>query len=97
MRPDQLEELRLLTNSEMASASPLAGFLAGQPTLNRQLRMGMFATLDQPAWPNSFRPGTIAPSPVRPPYAVSWERSSWASCPSANRTITVACPPTASR
>ncbi|MGH3418146.1 MAG: tyrosine-type recombinase/integrase [Streptosporangiaceae bacterium] len=46
---------------------------------------------------DSFRPETIAPSPVRPPYAVSWERSSWASCPSANRTITVACPPTASR
>jgi hypothetical protein len=34
-----------------------------------------------------------------PPHypQVSWERSSSASCPSANRTITVACPPTASR
>ena len=47
MQPDQLEELRLLTNSEMDSASPFAGILAGQPTLNRQLRMGMFAALDQ--------------------------------------------------
>jgi type II secretory pathway predicted ATPase ExeA len=45
--PAQLEELRLLTNSEMDSASPFAGILAGQPTLNRQLRMGMFAALDQ--------------------------------------------------
>ena len=47
LQPDQLEELRLLTNSEMDSASPFAGILAGQPTLNRQLRMGMFAALDQ--------------------------------------------------
>ena len=31
----------------MDSASPFAGILAGQPTLNRQLRMGMFAALDQ--------------------------------------------------
>jgi hypothetical protein len=47
LQPDQLEELRLLTNCEMDSASPFAGILAGQPTLNRQLRMGMFAALDQ--------------------------------------------------
>ncbi len=47
LRPDQLEELRLLTNAEMDSASPFAAILAGQPTLNRQLRMGMFAALDQ--------------------------------------------------
>jgi len=45
--PAQLEELRLLTNSEMDSASPFAGLLVGQPTLNRQLRMGTFAALDQ--------------------------------------------------
>ena len=45
--PGQLEELRLLTNSEMDSASPFAAILAGQPTLNRQLRLGMFAALDQ--------------------------------------------------
>ena len=31
--PAQLEELRLLTNSEMDSASPFAGILVGQPTL----------------------------------------------------------------
>ena len=47
LQPDQLEELRLLTNAEMDSASPFAGILAGQPTLNRQLRMGIFAALDQ--------------------------------------------------
>ncbi len=45
--PAQLEELRLLTNAEMDYASPFAGILAGQPTLNRQLRMGVFAALDQ--------------------------------------------------
>ena len=45
LQPDQLEELRLLTNSEMDSASPFAGILAGQATLSRQLRMGMFAAL----------------------------------------------------
>jgi hypothetical protein len=47
LQPDQLEELRLLANAEMDSASPFAGILAGQPTMNRQLRMGMFAALDQ--------------------------------------------------
>ena len=47
LEPAQLEELRLLTNSEMDSASPFAGILLGQPTLNRQLRMGVFAALDQ--------------------------------------------------
>jgi type II secretory pathway predicted ATPase ExeA len=45
--PAQLEELRLLTNSKMDSASPFAGILIGQPTLSRQLRMGIFAALDQ--------------------------------------------------
>ena len=47
LEPAQLEELRLLTNSDMDSASPFAGILIGQPTLNRQLRMGVFAALDQ--------------------------------------------------
>ena len=47
LQPDQLEELRLLTNSDMDSASPFAGILAGQPTLSRQLRLGTFAALDQ--------------------------------------------------
>jgi type II secretory pathway predicted ATPase ExeA len=45
--PAQLEELRMLTNSAMDSASPFAGILIGRPTLSRQLRMGTFAALDQ--------------------------------------------------
>ena len=47
LQPDQLEELRLMTNAEMDCASPFAGILVGQPTLDRQLRMGTFAALDQ--------------------------------------------------
>lgn len=45
--PDQLEELRLLTNAEMDSQSPFALVLVGQPTLARQLRLGVFAALDE--------------------------------------------------
>jgi type II secretory pathway predicted ATPase ExeA len=44
---EQLEELRLLTNAEMDSASPFALVLAGQPTLRQRLRLGAFAALDQ--------------------------------------------------
>lgn len=47
LSPEQLEELRLLTNAEMDSQSPCALILVGQPTLARQLRMGVFAALDQ--------------------------------------------------
>lgn len=47
LSPEQLEEIRLLTNSDFDSASPFAGILVGQPTLNRQLRQGIFAALDQ--------------------------------------------------
>lgn len=47
LTPEQLEELRLLTNAEMDSRSPLALLLVGQPTLARQLRLGIFAALDQ--------------------------------------------------
>jgi len=47
LTPSQLEELRLLTNSHMDSASPFSGILVGQPTLSHQLRMGTFAALDQ--------------------------------------------------
>ncbi len=44
---DQLEELRLLTNAEMDSASPFACLLVGQPTLRRRVRLGAFAALEQ--------------------------------------------------
>jgi type II secretory pathway predicted ATPase ExeA len=47
LTPAQLEEIRLLTNAEMDSTSPFCGLLVGQPTLGRQLRMGVFAALDQ--------------------------------------------------
>jgi len=51
LAPDQLEELRLLTNAEMDSQTPFALLLIGQPTLARQLRLGVFAALDQrPDW-----------------------------------------------
>jgi type II secretory pathway predicted ATPase ExeA len=44
---EQLEELRLLTNAEMDSASPFALILLGQPALRARLRLGAFAALDQ--------------------------------------------------
>lgn len=45
--PDQLEELRLLTNADMDSRSPFACLLVGQPTLRRRIKLGAFAALDQ--------------------------------------------------
>lgn len=47
LSPAQLEEIRLLTNQDLDASSPFAGILIGQPTLSRQLRMGVFAALDQ--------------------------------------------------
>lgn len=47
MGTEQLEELRLLTNSEMDSQSPFACLLVGQPTLRRRIKLGAFAALDQ--------------------------------------------------
>jgi type II secretory pathway predicted ATPase ExeA len=47
LSPEQLEEVRLLSNAELDSASPFAGVLLGQPTLASRLRQGMFAALDQ--------------------------------------------------
>ncbi len=47
LTPEQLEELRLLTNADFDSRSPFVGILLGQPTLSRRLRMGIFAALDQ--------------------------------------------------
>ncbi len=44
----QLEAVRILTNSEMDAASPLACLLIGQPTLRRMPRLGVgLAALDQ--------------------------------------------------
>lgn len=47
LSPEQLEEIRLLTNAEMDAVNPFALLLVGQPTLARQLRLGIFAALDQ--------------------------------------------------
>jgi type II secretory pathway predicted ATPase ExeA len=47
LTPEQLEEVRLLSNAELDSASPFAGVLLGQPTLAARLRQGVFASLDQ--------------------------------------------------
>jgi type II secretory pathway predicted ATPase ExeA len=47
LTPEQLEEIRLLSNAELGSVSPFAGVLLGQPTLAARLRQGMFASLDQ--------------------------------------------------
>lgn len=44
---DQLEELRMLTNADMDSRSPMACLLVGQPTLRRRIKLGTFAALDQ--------------------------------------------------
>lgn len=43
----QLEELRLLTNADMDSASPFSLILIGQPSLKSRLRLGTFRALDQ--------------------------------------------------
>lgn len=45
--PDQLEQLRMLTNTGMDADSLLAVVLLGQPTLRRLVRRGSFAALDQ--------------------------------------------------
>ena len=45
LSPDQLEELRLLTNADMDSHSPFACLLVGQPTLRRRIKLGTFAAL----------------------------------------------------
>jgi type II secretory pathway predicted ATPase ExeA len=44
---DQLEDLRMITNSEMDSRSPAAVILIAQPLLRRRLHQGSMAALDQ--------------------------------------------------
>ena len=45
--PEQLEDLRMITNTEMDSRSPAGLILIGQPTLRRRLHQGTMAALDQ--------------------------------------------------
>jgi type II secretory pathway predicted ATPase ExeA len=47
MSHDQLEAIRMLTNHDLDSRSPLTILLIGQPTLRRRLRVGDMAALDQ--------------------------------------------------
>jgi type II secretory pathway predicted ATPase ExeA len=47
MTGEQLEAVRMLTNHELDSGSPLTIVLIGQPTLRRRLRVGDMAALDQ--------------------------------------------------
>ncbi len=47
MSGDQLESVRMLTNHDLDSRSPLTILLIGQPTLRRRLRVGDMAALDQ--------------------------------------------------
>ena len=61
---DQLEAIRILTNSEMDAVSPLACLLIGQPTLRRMLRLGVLAALDQRI---GLRYAMPAMTPSRPP------------------------------
>jgi type II secretory pathway predicted ATPase ExeA len=58
---DQLQELRLLTNSEMDSLAPFAGLLLGQPTLRRRIKLGSFAALDQRIMLRYSLPGMTEP------------------------------------
>jgi hypothetical protein len=43
LEPGQLEAIRMLTNHDLDSACPLACLLIGQPTLRRQIKLGILA------------------------------------------------------
>ena len=47
MTGEQLEAVRMMTNHDLDSGSPLTIVLIGQPTLRRRLRLGDMAALDQ--------------------------------------------------
>jgi type II secretory pathway predicted ATPase ExeA len=57
----QLEAVRMLTNADMDSASPLACLLIGQPTLRRRLKLGDMAALDQRVTLRYAMPGLDLP------------------------------------
>src|ERR1700751_1961603 len=60
LEPAQLEAIRMLTNHDLDSASPLACLLIGQPTLRRRIKLGILAALDQ-------RIAVRYPMPAMPP------------------------------
>jgi len=47
LQPHQPEAIRMLTNHDLGSSSPLACLLIGQPTLRRMIKLGVLAALDQ--------------------------------------------------
>ncbi len=47
LQPPQLEAVRMLSNHDLDSGSPMACLLIGQPTLRRNIRLGILAALDQ--------------------------------------------------
>ena len=47
LQPPQLEAVRMLTNHDLDSMSPMACLLIGQPTLRRMIKLGVLAALDQ--------------------------------------------------
>jgi type II secretory pathway predicted ATPase ExeA len=47
LQPPQLEAVRMLTNHDLDSTSPMACLLIGQPTLRRMIKLGVLAALDQ--------------------------------------------------
>jgi len=83
LTPEQLEELRLLSNADMDSSSPFAGLLVGQPTLATRLRQGVFAALDQrisvryaiAAWTSPSRSATSGTTWSSPAGATSSSRT----------------------
>jgi len=79
LSPEQLEELRLLSNAEMDSASPFAGLLVGQPTLAARLRQGGLRGTrpahQRPLQPRRDGPRRVGRLPAPPPRARGTKRS----------------------
>ena len=64
---EQLEAVRMLTNHNLDSGSPLTILLIGQPTLKRRLRVGDMAALDQRVQLRCAIPAPASPPP-KPTY-----------------------------
>ena len=96
---EQLEAVRMMTNHDLDSGSPLTVLLIGQPTLSRRLRVGDMAALDQrvqlryaiPAPPSPPPRPTGTSAPTSPTPAAPTPSSP--TTPSASSTPTpAACP-----
>jgi type II secretory pathway predicted ATPase ExeA len=60
LEPAQLEAVRLLTNHDLDSGSPLACLLIGQPTLRRRIKLGILAAPGQRIAVRYAMPGMTA-------------------------------------